>query len=284
MVAFDYLYKDSKLELTYKPINRKLNDWYDEVDNTVKLIAQSTSKPIYIGFSGGIDSEVIIKSFIKNCVPFTVFIVEFENGLNEHDILWAKQYCQENNLNYKIVKLDVEKFFTKDINKYLNKGYKAIRIFRYLQLFMLETIESWGGCAVLGSGEQVYCNIDGELCLNREYGYFMSLEWCKNNNTTHYPYFFEHNSELFASYMKLELIDFLLQRPQYFKNYIDNMSTEKIMIYHRYWPEMVKRRKYHGFESIIYLKNSVESNLRKLFPDIKPEFFPITVIKKQLGI
>jgi hypothetical protein len=211
-------------------------------------------------------------------------MVEFENGLNKHDIFWAKKYCDKNNLPYKIVKLDIEKFITNDINKYLNQGYKAIRIFRYLQLFMLETIESLGGCAVLGSGEQVYCNVDDELCLNREYGYFMSLEWCKRNQTTHYPYFFEHNPELFASYMKLDVIEFLLERPEYFKNYIDNMSTEKIMIYHRYWPEMERRRKHHGFENISYLKNSVESQLRKLFPNIQPVFFPIKNIKEQLGI
>lgn len=284
MTAFNYSFQDGELKVLYKPIRRQLDHWCDEIDNTTKAIAKSTNKPIYIGFSGGIDSEVIINSFIKNKIPFTVLMVEFENELNKHDIFWAKKYCEDNNLPYKIVKLDIEKFVTKDINKYLNQGYKAIRIFRYLQLFILENVESVGGCAVLGSGEQVYCNVDGELCLNREAGYFISLEWCMRNQTTHYPYFFEHNSELFASYMKLDLIEFLMQKPEYFKNYIDNMSTEKIIIYHRYWPEMKRRRKYHGFENIYYLKNSVESQLRNLFPDIKPVFFPINNIKEQLSI
>ena len=284
MTAFNYSFQNKKLEVTYKPITRELQHWCDEIDNTVKSIAKSTTKPIYIGFSGGIDSEVIINAFTKNNVPFTVLIVEFENNLNKHDIDWAKKHCDQNNLKYVTIKLDIQRFITSDINRYLTKGYKAVRIFRYLQLFILETVESMGGCAVLGSGEQVYCNIDGEICLNREPGYFISLDWCKKNQTTHYPYFFEHNPELFASYMKLDLIEFLLQKPEYFKNHIDNMSTEKILIYHRYWPTMTRRNKFHGFENIINLKNSVETQLRTLFPDVRAQFFPINIIKKQLGI
>jgi hypothetical protein len=284
LTAFDYSYKNNVLNVEYKPINKKLEHWCDEIDNTVKAISQSTNKPIYIAFSGGIDSEIIVNSFIKNNIPFRILIVEFSDGLNKHDTDMAKEFCDNNNISYTSVSLNVHYFFTEGINRYISQGYRAIRIFRYLQLFILETIESLGGCAVLGSGEQVYCTVDGEICLNREYGYFMSLNWCKDNNTTHYPYFFEHNSELFASYMKLDLIEFMLERPEYFINYIDNMSTEKIIIYHRYWPKMLRRFKFHGFENMLPFKNKVESQLRNMFPDIQPTFFSIKNIKEQLGI
>ena len=151
LTAFDYSYENNILEVKYKPINRELNHWCDEIDNTVKAISQSTSKPIYIGFSGGIDSEVVINSFIKNNIPFKVLIVEFSNDLNKHDIDFAKEYCNNNNISYISVPLNVNYFFTEGVDRYVAQGYKAIRIFRYLQLFILETIESMGGCAVLGS-------------------------------------------------------------------------------------------------------------------------------------
>lgn len=285
MDIVNFTYKqDGIFNLTYKPITREMDSWMLEIDNTTKNIAKSTTKPIFLCFSGGIDSEVVALSLIKNNIDFTILTVKHTEGTNSHDIHYTYEFCKKHNIKQVIVDLDVTEFFTNGIKDYIQQGYKAIRIFRYLQLFILETVEKMGGCAILCSGEQVYCNIEGEICLNRDLGYMMALEWCKNNNTLHYPYFFEQNSELFASYMKLDLIDYLIKDPTYFTNYIDNMSTEKIIIYHKYWPNMKKRNKYHGFERIHPLKNKMEAELRKLFPEIVPIFFPISKIKQQLGI
>jgi hypothetical protein len=282
-VAFNYSF-DKKLELNFKPITRALENWPQEINNTIKIIRKSTKKPLYLCMSGGIDSEVIALKLIENNIKFTALIVRFKNNYNYHDIMVAQEFCKKYHIDNHTVYLDMEEFCSNKIDRYIAEGYKAVRIFRYLQLFMLETIEHLGGCGIIGSGEQVYCNVDGVLCLNRDFGHMMSLEWCKNNNTLHYPYFFEQNPELFASYMKEELIDFLLQKPEYFINHIDNMSTEKILIYHKYWPTMDRRFKFHGFENILKLKSETEKKLRDLFLNIVPTFFPIYEIKKQIKI
>lgn len=283
LVNFDYSYENG-FDINFHPLKRNLYNWYDEVYNTSLEIYKSTKKPIYVCFSGGIDSEVIVKTFIKNKIPFKVFIVKHNNSTNDHDIWHAITFCKENKLEFVISRIDFEDFLKNKIFEYAEKGYRAIRIFRYFQLFILEQIESMGGCAVLGSGEQVYCNIDNEICINMEQGHTMSLDWCKNNNTKHYPYYFMHNSELYASYMKLDLIELLLKTPSYFTNHRDNMSTEKMIIYHKFWPEMKRRNKFHGFEKILEIKNDTESKLRMMFPDIVPKFFPINKIKEQMNL
>lgn len=282
LVNFEHSY-DNGLNIKFKPVQRELNSWYEEMNLLPKMVADSTDRPIYICFSGGIDSEAIIKTFIKNNVPFKVLIVRHTTETNIGDFKFATAFCKNNNIEPIIVDLDPDWFFTEGIKKYINQGYKAVRIFRYFQLFLLETVESLGGCAVIGSGEQVYCNVGGKIHINMDQGHTMSLDWCRNNNVTHYPYYLMYNSEVYASYMKLDLIDFLLQRPSYFTNHKDNMSTEKIMIYHRYWPEMLRRNKLHGYEKMMMLKNKVESELRAKFPEIVPTFFPISKIKQELN-
>ena len=253
LVNFVHSYNNG-FNIKFNPTTRPLKSWYTEVYNTANEIYKSNTKPIYVCFSGGIDSEVIVKAFM------------------------------ENNLKYIICPFNAENFFKKKVFEYAEKGFRAIRIFRYFQLFIMEQIERLDGCAVLGSGEQVYCNINGEICINMEQGHTMSLDWCEVNKTKHYPYYFMQNSELYASYMKVDLIEHLLKNPSYFTNYLDNMSTEKIIVYHRFWPELKRRDKYHGFESIMPIKNETEMKLRDMFPDIVPKFFPIKTIKQQLGL
>lgn len=284
MINFDHSYENNDFNIIFKPITRKIDSWPVEIDNTVKLIAEQTNKPLFLGLSGGVDSEIIAEYLLKNKIPFTALIVKYGDGENFHDFKFAEEFCNKYKIKTHIINLDSVYFYTKTINKYIQKGYRATRIFRYFQLYMLEVIEKMGGCLILGSGEQVYDTVNEEIGMYFEPGYTISLDWCKKNNTVHYPYFFMHNPEIYAAYMKVDLVEFLLERPSFFKNSSDNMSIEKTMIYQRYWPDMIRRNKFHGYEKMIDLKNQVENNLRNLFPDVKPKFFPIKQIKEQLQI
>jgi hypothetical protein len=50
--------------------------------------------------------------------------------------------------------------------------------------------------------------------------------------------------------MKIGLINFLLSDPSYYVNVPYNSSIEKITVYHKFWPEMIRRPKFTGFENI----------------------------------
>jgi hypothetical protein len=279
LVNFNYTSLEN-YSLQFKPTTRPLMSWRKEILNTVKLIDKSTTKPLVLCFSGGIDSEIIALALIESKINFSVLTVKHKN---EHDTKYAEFFCQQHNLKQTIIEIDAEKFYTEGIKKYIQQGYKAVRLFRYFQLFLLETLEEMGVCGILGSGEQVYCNVNGEICINMDYGYMISLDWCKNNNATHYPYFFMHNPELYASYMKIDFIKEILKHPLYFTNHKDNKSAEKMIVSHANW-NMGRRDKFHGFEYLQHIKIPTETNLRKNFPNIIPKYFPIKTIKEQLGI
>jgi len=281
---FDYSYIDGKFIMSYKHITRELQSWDKEIDNTSLAIANSTNKPIYLCMSGGIDSEVVALSFIKNKIPFIGIIFQHESGTNYYDIVYAHDFCKKYQVNHLIIYLKEYEFFTTGIEKYISQGYQSDTIGKYMQMFIFETVEKLGGCAIICGGEPVFNTINNEICIDRGLGYVPTLEWLKNNNATHHLYFFEHNPEIYASYYKEPLVDLMLKNPDYFRSNYENKSTEKMMIHHKYWPEMRRRPKFNGYEGIDNVRIQSNVKLRGMFPHIQPNWVPVTQIKQQLGV
>lgn len=284
-VNFTYFYINApdvkigkRFGMTFKPVRRSVGSWKTELINTAKRIGKASKKPLYLCLSGGIDSEVMALAFIEAKIPFKVLTLKHQTDTNIHDISYAERFCQDNNLEQIFVEFDPSTFYQKYIS-----DYRSVSIFRYLQLLILETVESLGGTAVLGGGEQVYYTIDDKIYIKYDPGFVLPLEWCKKNKTIHYPYFHMHNSELLASYMQLDIISMLLDNPFYFKNH-HFMSIEKILVYNGYWPNMARRTKYNGFEQIKEQRKLTEIILKEKHRDIVPMYIPISIVKQQLGI
>jgi hypothetical protein len=275
---------DERLSIVFNPVTRPLSDWRTEVLTTAKFIADSSSNPIMVSLSGGIDAEVAARAFLELKVPFEVFSIRHKQGTNDYDIDFARLFCKTYNIKHHIHEIDYAEFWTTGIQKYIDQGYRASTLFRFLQLLILDTINSLGYTAVLGSGDQQYKTVNNQICLPLSPTWAQAVDWCKNNNAVHYPYFFMSNPEVFASYMKIALVDLKLKDPSWFVNTWDNASLEKQDIYHRYWNEMPRRNKTDGFNKMRQWKIKRESELKLLYPDIVNYMMPVDTIKQQLGI
>ncbi len=112
----------------------------------------------------------------------------------------------------------------------------------------------------------------------------LSLEWIKNNNTLHFPYFFQTTPEIIAAYLNHELIKVLTADPKYYRcPEHHGFSPEKVIIYHSMYPDMERRRKFSGFENIIKFRIEQQQMLSKKFPQTTLHI-PISDIKSQIGI
>ncbi len=143
-----------------------------------------------------------------------------------------------------------------------------------------------GYTAVLGGGPSPFFTKNGDICLNFKIDEFMCLDWLKNNNQKHFPYFFWQNSEIMAAYFNQGLIKFLLSDPAYFVSVWPTTSPEKATVYHKYWPDMPRRLKYDGFEKI----TGTELALKYIVPrrvelgEPRDKNVPVNLIKQQFGI
>jgi hypothetical protein len=291
MVNFDYSYQnlldtsmEERFSMIFRPVERPLLLWRDEILATAcKIKELAGDRPLILSLSGGLDGEIAAYAFIECGIDFSVLTCKHLPGTNQHDISNAINFCNKNNIKQTIFDINPYEFFTSGIEKYINRGYRSTKMFRYFQLLLIDTIESMGGCAVLGGGDQMYYNMDNTVSLSYAPDFNLVLEHIENIGNIHFPYFYMQNSCIFAAYMKEELINFVLSNPKYFRN-TWAVSLEKELVYNKDWPNLPKRIKHTGFEYMHYFKLAIEKELYNKFNDINEMYIPISTVKQQLGI
>lgn len=279
---------DTRFILTFMPVMQKVDpNWFNECVNTAHYIRNSTDKDIIIANSGGIDSEAVCWAFLAAGIKFKVLTVIHKEKTNLHDIWYSLEFCRRHNIECIKVDLDMPDFITYKIPEYINQGYRSKYVFRYFQLFLLETISSLSGTAVLGGGEQIYtADSMSNLCMFIEPSHLNTLQYCKKHNELHFPYFYQTRPELIASYLTHEMVSALIDKPQYF-SVIGKKNPSyflKQMIYHYYINDLQVRTKYHGNENIRNLVINCEKKLHTNFTDLVYLGKTITAIKQELNI
>lgn len=77
-------------------------------------LANRQTKYVEVLYSGGLDSELVLLSCLKNKIPVIAItlVIKIEGLIiNTHDLYYAEKFCRENNINHKLVELDADKFF-----------------------------------------------------------------------------------------------------------------------------------------------------------------------------
>ena len=282
--AFDINSKDP-FQIVYDPVTRSLGTHKEEIEKTVQSIAKEVTGDIFIFLSGGIDSEIVAAEFFDASIKFTAVSFEYENGANKHDVAYAIDFCKNKNIPHKIIPLNIQEFVSNKIPQYIEQGYIALRIYRYLQIYMLEVAEELGGHAILGGREGEFRYVNGTICTGNGPWFNTGIDYCRRNNKQHYPAFYLHNPEIFASYLQSPLITCMLSTPGYFNKLPTGLSLEKMIEYKRLYPWLVLRAKYNGFENLKPLWNSFIDTMGSKYPvHCEDYYMPVSTIKQQLGI
>src|SRR4051794_32718324 len=79
----------------YGKCERKTESFRKECLQTARDISAVADGKVSVLFSGGVDSEAALRSFVRADQPVQAAILKFKNGLNEHDISYAVTACEE---------------------------------------------------------------------------------------------------------------------------------------------------------------------------------------------
>jgi hypothetical protein len=247
--------KNNSFEFNFDSSNRPVQAFNNEIENTcesINLASIVSGKPIWLMLSGGIDSELIARTFLKLRIPFSCLIVRFDDDINKHDIDYAINFVQINNIPHKIHNMNVVQFIN-DCRGRTNP--KCNLIYRYMQIEWMWLVNNMGGLCVIGSGEQRY---NQNKVLKYTYGQFIPLIWQRDNNIDAIPYFFLQNSAIINSFAN-EAIQF--------KGEVGDLGHNiKKSVFSKFWPEIKERPKYHGYEKIKNLRKFIEIELTKQYP------------------
>ena len=113
-----YTYRTSKNDVyTYhvnitKPVIAK--SYYDEIYNNARLARDYFTGEFDVLLSGGIDSEVIVRTFKDLGIKHNTFIFRYEDNYNYREVASAIDICTCLNIPYKIIDLNLKKFFETD--------------------------------------------------------------------------------------------------------------------------------------------------------------------------
>ena len=280
---------------TFSPVTRDVMSWRDEIINAAKVIGETSTKPLYLCMSGGIDSEVAAMALLEAGVPFKALTLRHMQYTNDHEVAFAIDWCSKHKIELNFLPIDITDFFVRKIDSYIQNGYfggvKTYSIYTYM--YMMEAIHASGGSAVFGMGEPLFRNHDGKMDMEFiPYRYTLIEYLRKNPEQQHFPWFFLQTPELLASYLQEPLVKLILEDPGYYNSPIPlwMQSLEKSIIYQRYFPELIRRPKGTGWEKFrntLPILNNWINKRQSEHPDSvfdKHFYIPINEVKRQLDI
>lgn len=121
-----------------------------KASDDVAIDIANTYDNLYVGMSGGIDSEWVAKTFQRNNIPFTPIIYEAED-LMSADTWWARKWCEENGYTPIVIKEYVFKF-VKGIIEFSRANCLRTPGGPYMMSRLVRYVNDQGGHLVTGAG------------------------------------------------------------------------------------------------------------------------------------
>lgn len=248
-----------KVEINFPSIGTQT--FYNELLNNAALIRDSFNGPLDLFFSGGINAQAVLRTYIDLKIPIRVFIVKYENDYNLDDVDSAIKTCIDLGVNYKIIDFKLQHFFENDAGDLLTKT-DTIDI---KKLPLLKSLEYTDGIPIIGNRDP--------YIYRSSYYYDQPSEWLLKMTNEDFVFqkynlgrpiigdWFFYSPEVFLSYLKENQIKKLVSDQVYQR--LSSVSSRG-NIYKNIWPDFSLREKKSGFEK----PNSVF-----LYPDFMLDFF-----------
>jgi hypothetical protein len=95
-------------------VTQPLMNYHDELFENARNIRDIISGPLDLMFSGGIDSEVVLRTYRELKIPINVFIFKYEDMLNYREFDHAIKVCTDLNVKHTVIDFNVKRFFEND--------------------------------------------------------------------------------------------------------------------------------------------------------------------------
>ena len=257
------------LNVKFGKIGRPVLSFRDECYNAARLIkkqADSLQLPVDVLFSGGKDSEVVVRSFFEQGIPVRVNILRFEKKLNHHDIKDAFATCKKLGIAPVVHDIAIMDFLENEYKQYAEKS-KTFHATLFATTWLLERIEGFpvmGGFAEIGNEhyeKYIYTDTTGRIrskpvptdIVGTKWQYILFEQndlvfrkFLTNTNRPGVSHFFAYTPELLVSYHNDKSCEEFLRNPDW--EVLLNPNKFKIM--EKHFPNLQQQHKLHGYEHI----------------------------------
>lgn len=215
-------------------------------------------------FSGGVDSELILRSYINIGANPEVFIVRYENDLNLYDVSFAITVCEVLNVRYNLIDFNLRRFYENDAVAIS----EIAQIDRPRMLPHLKFTEVADGLIIVGHSDIAWHRPSDDYSEKVEWeaiDFEHDLGCDKYNIAMNRPAVYQWwkwTPGLVLSYMNLDWFKKLMNDEYFGKR---GINSTKVIGFQEAFPDMLPRAKKTGFESIDPLIDEVEAALEEKY-------------------
>jgi len=253
-----------------------------ECVRAARLIGENAKKPIIIHFSGGIDSEIVVRSFLEAEVPFEVSIMQLLYKGNPHynsfDTVYAFDLARKHKIKTHVFTQDIEQFvkttFEKEADAWKTNHLAIAMQTEFVRNFpnyhnvygggdlKPQRYKSLGKSSVLrGTANEIHKTQNGLYVIEAESAVQVCFRaWECGTSTSNR--FFIHTPELMLSWLyDPDIRHWIKYESALHSRWTDlNHHGIKAFVCYKHWPEMPMRPKFTGFE-VLGTKDFITSQL-----------------------
>ena len=229
-------------------------DFKSEALRAAKLIAQENNN-IWISYSGGIDSEFIIRVFLEAGIDFRVATAVMKNETNDYDLQHSRSFCERMGITLHEFEIDLEEFYKNDLETYAVATNCTSPQFP-VHMWLWDQLD---GFVVAGHGDPIFKRKDSGWHLQiqeKEDSVFRYAQW-RNRNMA--PGFYVYTPELLLSFMLEQEVSNMFLAPN--KAGLRDIIQVKHLVYSKYY-DMSAREKRTGFERTQDLDTQYRTHLK----------------------
>jgi hypothetical protein len=240
-----YVVETGKIDKEYYSKSNYLQELY----RTADLVTQDLGKSPNVMFSGGTDSEMVLRSLKHVGATPNVFFIRFKNGYNNRDYQEATKIIDD--IGWKLNTLDF------DVIDYYKSGQASefsqeIQCRQIAYLVIFQNILKLNSPTIMG-GEIVFGRtptIDGSKWYYsyRENEDGAAIRFSLRYNIPLVYEYFSYTPELIAYYMDHPRVKWLFSEKY---NYKFNSSSTKNEILREFMPEIICALKLTGYEQLM---------------------------------
>jgi hypothetical protein len=249
----------------------KRSSYQNELRKTADSVYKEFGKDLVVFFSGGTDSEIVIRNFLSIGVKPRCVTIKFKHNFNAADVDEAERIARELDLPFETIEFDLNEFYESGHAKEFGEQLQCTQI-TYLLIYY--NILKLGAPAVMGGEVLLTKNITRDdifwYYTLRENEDASAMRFSAKYNIPLVNEWFSYSPELLLYFLESDGMQKLVNDPNNFK--LSSVSSKNAILKQLY-PEVTRKRKTHGFESLLAFNYEVYKNLgrdqiRRLEPSI----------------
>lgn len=254
--------------------------WRDECKNVAQTLYDTHKDKLVLMLSGGIDSEVVLHSFISNGIFPKVAVLRYERMLNLHDINYALRICASRGISPTIIDVNVQNFFkTKllDFAQFTKCSSPQLNLLMYYA-------DKIDGIPIIGAGENYLVRKEGkkEIYDLEEARVVSMYRFFENRSREAIPAFFQYTPEIMISYLQKKSVYRWVETAKQ-QGYINSKKIKPAIVAEEF--DIEPRGKLTGFELMETLDLEYRSKLLSLnLGDSGEQWTPFIDYIKEFGV